>query len=68
MLAESFFASVKVELVYDATRATRAAARAELFEYIEVFYNGQRVLPPTAVLREQSACTAKKTPSKPYSC
>ena len=41
-VAESFFATVKVELVHDATWATRAAARAALFEYIEVFYNGQR--------------------------
>jgi putative transposase len=41
-VAESFFATVKVELVHDAAWATRAAARAELFEYIEVFYNGQR--------------------------
>jgi transposase InsO family protein len=41
-VAESFFATIKVELVHDATWATRAAARAELFEYIEVFYNGQR--------------------------
>jgi putative transposase len=41
-VAESFFASIKVELVHDATWVTRAAARAELFEYIEVFYNGQR--------------------------
>lgn len=41
-VAESFFATLKVELVHDATWVTRAAARAELFEYIEVFYNGQR--------------------------
>ena len=41
-VAESFFATIKVELVHDATWQTRAAARAELFEYIEVFYNGQR--------------------------
>lgn len=41
-VAESFFATIKVELVHDATWATRAVARAELFEYIEVFYNGQR--------------------------
>jgi putative transposase len=41
-VAESFFASVKVELVHNTTWETRAAARAELFEYIEVFYNGQR--------------------------
>ena len=34
--------TLKVELVHDATWETRATARAELFEYIEVFYNGQR--------------------------
>jgi len=41
-VAESFFATVKVELVHDARWATRAAARTALFEYIEIFYNGQR--------------------------
>jgi putative transposase len=41
-VAESFFATLKVELVHDATWETRAAARQALFEYIEVFYNGQR--------------------------
>ena len=39
-MAESFFATLKVELVHDATWATRATARTELFEYLEVFYNG----------------------------
>jgi putative transposase len=38
---ESFFASLKKELVHDARFATRAAARAAIFEYIEVFYNRQ---------------------------
>jgi hypothetical protein len=33
---------VKVELAHDARWATRAAARTALFEYIEVFYHGQR--------------------------
>jgi transposase InsO family protein len=41
-VAESFFATLKVELVHDTTWATRAAARTALFEYIEIFYNGQR--------------------------
>lgn len=41
-VAESFFATIKVELVHEAAWATRAAARAELVEYLEVFYNGQR--------------------------
>jgi putative transposase len=41
-VAESFFATLKVELVHDAAWTTRAAARTELFEYLEVFYNAQR--------------------------
>ena len=42
---ESFFASSKKELVHDADFATRAEARVAIFEYIEVFYNNQRVTP-----------------------
>ena len=41
-VAESFFATLKVELVHDATWDTRTAARTELFDYIELFYNGRR--------------------------
>lgn len=40
---ESFFASLKKELVHDAFFATRAEARAAIVEYIEVFYNNQRL-------------------------
>jgi len=40
---ESFFASLKKELVHDADFATRQEARAAIFEYIEVFYNNQRL-------------------------
>ena len=39
---ESFFASLKKELVHDADYATRAEARASLFEYIEVLDNRVR--------------------------
>ena len=39
---ESFFASLKKELVHDADFATRLEARGAIFEYIEVFYNNQR--------------------------
>jgi transposase InsO family protein len=39
---ESFYASLKKELVHDADFATRAEARAAIVEYIEVFYNSQR--------------------------
>jgi transposase InsO family protein len=41
-VVESFFATLKVELVHDALWPTRAAARMALFDYIEVFYNQQR--------------------------
>jgi len=45
-VAESFFATVKVELAHDARWATRAAARTALFEYIEVLsrYAGDLLL------------------------
>jgi putative transposase len=39
---ESFFASLKKELVHGAGFATRAEARAAIVEYIEVFYNTRR--------------------------
>jgi transposase InsO family protein len=39
---ESFFSSLKTELVHRTRFRTRAEARAALFEYIEIFYNRQR--------------------------
>lgn len=42
-VAESFFATLKTELVYRRTWSTRADLRAAVFEYIEVFYNRQRL-------------------------
>lgn len=41
-VAESFFATLKVELVRDEDFATRDAAQRAVFEYVEVFYNRQR--------------------------
>ena len=41
-VAESFFATLKVELVHNAMWATRALARTALFDYLELFYNEQR--------------------------
>jgi putative transposase len=41
-VAESFFATLKKELVRDRPFDTRAAARTDVFEYIEIFYNRQR--------------------------
>ena len=40
--SESFFNSLKNERVHGTTYATKAAAEADLFEYIEVFYNRSR--------------------------
>ena len=39
---ESFFGSLKTELVHRARFRTRQEAKAALFEYIEIFYNRQR--------------------------
>ncbi|SBW26219.1 integrase catalytic subunit [Candidatus Protofrankia californiensis] len=41
--AESFFGTLKNELVYRETYPTRHAARTAISEYIEVFYNRQRL-------------------------
>jgi putative transposase len=41
-VAESFFASLKMELVYQSRWRTRDQARSAVFEYIELFYNRQR--------------------------
>ena len=41
-MAESFFATIKAELIDLARYATRAAAVASIGEYIDDFYNPQR--------------------------
>ena len=41
-VAESFFATLKTELVYTRRFATRAEAREAIFDFIEVFYNRRR--------------------------
>ena len=40
---EGFWSSLKRELVYRRTFATHAEARAAIFEWIEVFYNRERL-------------------------
>jgi putative transposase len=42
-VAESFFASLKIELVHRRSWATRAQARRAIVDYIEVFYNRRRL-------------------------
>ena len=41
-VAESFFATLKTELVYRRRFATRAEAREAIFDFIETFYNSHR--------------------------
>ena len=41
-VAESFFSTLKAELVHRNDYVSRAQARASVFEYIEVFYNVRR--------------------------
>lgn len=42
-VAESFFATIKTELVHRQTWTGRIELRAAVFDYIEVFYNRQRL-------------------------
>jgi putative transposase len=42
-MAESFFGTLKNELVYRTSFATRAIARRAIVKYIEVFYNRKRI-------------------------
>ena len=41
--AESFWATLKTELVHHERYATREQAQRSIFEYIEVFYNRKRL-------------------------
>ena len=42
-VAESFFASLKLECIYRESWATRTQVRRAVFDYIEVFYNRRRL-------------------------
>jgi putative transposase len=53
---ESFFGSLKTELVHRATFPTREAARRALFEYIEGFYNRRRRHSALGFLTPAQAC------------
>ena len=41
-MVESFFATLKVELLHRRPWPTRAAARLAIFEYVEAWYNRRR--------------------------
>lgn len=40
---ESFFKTMKVEMIYERTFASKEEAMQAIFEYIEIFYNRQRI-------------------------
>jgi transposase InsO family protein len=42
-VAESFFGTLKIELIYPRIFSTKAIARTSIAEWIEVFYNRQRI-------------------------
>jgi transposase InsO family protein len=42
-VAEKFFRSLKTELTHHHTYVTKVEARQAIFDYIEVFYNRQRL-------------------------
>lgn len=42
-VAESFFGAIKSEMIYHATFATREQAQLAIFDYIETFYNTNRL-------------------------
>ncbi len=42
-IAESFFKTLKYELIYHNRYKTRDEAKLDIFEYIEVFYNRERL-------------------------
>lgn len=42
-VAESFFKTLKVELVYDSKFKTIEQAKTSIFEYIEIWYNRKRL-------------------------
>lgn len=61
---ESFWSSLKYEVVYHHRFATRAEARAAIFEYIEAFYNRTRL---HSSLGYVSPVTFEATVTKPKS-
>ena len=52
--AETFFKTLKTELIGQRIYRTREEAKASIFEYIEVFYNRVRLHSTWATLRRLS--------------
>ncbi|KAB2952024.1 IS3 family transposase [Heliorestis acidaminivorans] len=68
--AESFFSTIKTELIYLQRYKTREEARKAVFEYIEIFYNRKRLhqslgyLSPKEYLEEHRKSKKQKVNSK----
>jgi len=60
-VAESFFHTLKTELIYLEDYATHEAAQTAVFEYIEVFYNRQRCHSANGYLAPLTYARALKT-------
>jgi putative transposase len=54
-VVESFFSTLKRELVNRYSWPTKADARAAIFEWVEVFYTGRESTPPSATMRPRSS-------------
>ena len=68
-VVESFFSTLKQELVYTTEFNTRAQARLALFEYIEAFYNRQRrhsTLGYVSPVQFELAALPQKLAASPY--
>ena len=63
-MAESCFAALKDELVYRTVFRTRANARTAIAEYIDLFYNRQRIHSPDSAtgLHWKSPTSTSNTP------
>ena len=70
---ESFFKTMKVELVYPQRYETHEDARRSIIEYIEIFYNRQRMhsalnyqTPEAFEAISNQSCNAPKSESPVY--
>jgi hypothetical protein len=62
-VAESFFATLKKELVHGRTWPTKAELRTEVFEYIEIFFNRRRRHSTLGFLSPEQFETITRPPS-----
>jgi len=64
-VAESFFKTLKVERVYQTSYFSREQAKTDLFEYIEIWYNQQRI---HSAIDQKSIKQFESSVKKDYFC